>query len=171
VSPNPRFRYLTDRERVLGPLMLAPAVLYIIGLVGFPFLLSIAFSLSDVTVGDTSLDFVGLANFRSVIRTPEFRRGLVNTVFFTLAAQLIIIVLANILALALSQNFRGKWLARTLLILPWATPVALGTLGWLWLLDSKFSPFDWVLVQLALLGPDTLLGPSAQIRYPPARSS
>jgi len=165
VSPNPRFRYLTDRERVLGPLMLAPAVLYIIGLVGFPFLLSIAFSLSDVTVGDTSLDFVGLQNFRSIVRAPEFRRGLVNTVGFTLVAQLIIVVLANILALVLSQNFRGKWLARTLLILPWATPVALGTLGWLWLLDSKFSPIDWVLVQLGLLGPNTLLGPGNHMNF------
>ena len=46
-----------------------------------------------------------------------------------------------------------------LIMLPWATPIALGTIGWLWLLDSKFSPIDWVLQAVHLLGPGTLLGP------------
>jgi multiple sugar transport system permease protein len=88
-----------------------------------------------------------------------------NTFLFTLVAQAIVIVLANILALALSQDFRGKWLARTLIILPWATPISLGTIGWLWLLDSKFSPIDWLLQAIGLLGPDTLLGPGRNLNY------
>jgi multiple sugar transport system permease protein len=158
-------RYLTDSERFLGPLFLAPAVLYIVLLVGIPFFLAIAFSLSDVTVGDTSLDFVGLRNFRAVIQTSQFQRALSNSFLFTIVAQIIVIVLANILALALSQDFRGKWLARTLIILPWATPISLGTIGWLWMLDSKFSPLDWLLQRMGLLGPDTPFGPGLHMNY------
>ena len=160
-----RFGALSDNDRVLGALMLAPAVLFIVLLVGLPLLIAVAFSLSDVTVGDTSLDFVGLENFRRVIRTPQFQRAVIDTVLFTFAALLIIIVLANILAVIFTQDFHGKWLARILVILPWATPIALGTLGWLWLLDSKFSPIDYVLVQIGLLGPDTLLGPGLHLNY------
>ena len=160
-----RFRFLADNERLLGALMLAPAVVFILALVGLPLLISIAFSLSDVTVGDTSLDYVGLENFRRVIRTPQFRRAVIDTFIFTTVALMIILVLANILAVILTQDFRGKWLARILIILPWATPIALGTLGWLWLLDSKFSPIDYVLVQIGLLGPDTLLGPGLHLNY------
>jgi multiple sugar transport system permease protein len=145
--------------------MLAPAVIFIVLLVGLPLLIAVAFSLSDVTVGDTSLDFVGLENFRRVIRTPQFQRAVVDTIVFTTAALGIILVLANILAVIFTQDFRGKWLARILVILPWATPIALGTLGWLWLLDSKFSPIDYVLVQIGLLGPDTLLGPGLHLNY------
>ena len=164
VRPS-RFGAFSDNERFLGALMLAPAVLFIVILVGLPLLISIAFSLSDVNVGDTSLDFVGLENFQRVIRTPQFKRALIDTIVFTFAALSIILLMANILAVIFTQDFRGKWLARILVILPWATPISLGTLGWLWLLDSKFSPIDYVLVQIGLLGPDTLLGPGLHLNY------
>ena len=156
---------LVDRERFLGTVFLLPAVLYIAALIGIPFVLSLTYSVSDVTVGNTSINFVGLDNFARIIRTPQFLRALVNTFIFTLTAQVIVIVLANILALLLSADFRGKWIARVLIILPWATPISLGTIAWLWLLDSKFSPFDWVLVQMGLLGPDTLFGPRVHMNF------
>lgn len=160
-----RRRHLTDREGLLGPLFLGPAVLYIAGLVGIPFLLAIAFSLSDVTVGNPSLDFVGLRNFQNVIKTPQFQRALIDSLLFTLIAQVIIIVLANLLAIALSTDFRGKWLVRFLIMLPWATPISLGTIGWLWLLDSTLSPLDWVLTQMSLLGPGTPFGPGSHMHF------
>ncbi|MFW6097586.1 MAG: carbohydrate ABC transporter permease [Chloroflexota bacterium] len=158
--------FLADREGLLGALFLAPAILYIIGLVGIPFFLAIAFSMSDATVGDASLDFIGLRNFGRVIQTPQFQRALLNSFLFTIATQIIVIILANILALALARDFRGKWLARTLIILPWATPISLATLGWKWILDSKFSPIDWVLQRMGLLGgPDALLGSGLHLTY------
>jgi multiple sugar transport system permease protein len=159
-------RSLADSERALGGIFLFPALAYIIALVAVPFFVAIAFSLSDVTVGDTSLDFVGLRNFQNVIQTPQFRRALLNTVLFTIISQFFIILLANILAVVLAQDFRGKWFARMLIMLPWATPIALGTIGWKWLLDSKFSTFDWILVQLGLLGsPGALLGPGSHMTF------
>jgi multiple sugar transport system permease protein len=160
-----RLRSQVEEPAFLGALFLTPAVAYIIVLVGSPFVLAIAFSLSDVTVGNTSLDFVGLSNFQHIMATPQFRRALVNSFFFTLAAQLLVLVLANILALLLIQDFRGKWIARMLIMLPWATPIALGVTGWLWLLDSKFSPFDWIFQQIGLLGPGTVWGPGRHLNY------
>ena len=162
----PRFRYWTDREDLLGSLFLLPAVIYIFALVGIPFLIALAYSVTDVTVGNTSLDFVGLRNFRAILQTPQFRTSLINSIVLTIVSQIIIIVLANILALILSTDFRGKWFARFLIMLPWATPIALGTIGWLWLLDSKFSPIDWTLRYVGLLGgPDALLGAQRNLFY------
>lgn len=161
-------RGLADREGLLGTLFLLPAVIYIFALIAVPFFIAIAFSLTDVTVGDTSLNFVGLRNFRSIMNVetmPQFRRALGNSFLFTLVSQVLIIVGANILALVLSQEFRGKWLARMLIMMPWATPASLGVIGWKWLLDSKFAPIDWVLVRLGLLGPDTLLGPGLHMNF------
>ena len=165
-STSFKLRYLADSEGVLGGIFLFPALAYIIGLVAVPFFVAIAFSLSDVTVGDTSLDFVGLRNFQNIIRTPQFRRALLNTALFTVISQFFIILLANILAVVLAQDFHGKWLARMLIMMPWATPIALGTIGWKWLFDSKFSTFDWLLVKLGLLGaPDALLGPGLHMTF------
>lgn len=149
----------------LGALFLTPAVAYIIILVGIPFVLALAFSVTDVSVGNTSMDFVGLSNFQRVWATPQFRRALANSFLFTVAAQVIVMILANILALLLAQDFRGKWFARMLIILPWATPIALAVTGWLWLLDSKFSPIDWILQAVGLLGPGTPFGPSKHMTF------
>lgn len=165
IDRQTRSWFLLDKEKFLGTVFLLPAIVYIGALVALPFFFAIAFSLTDVTVGDTSLDFVGLENFQRVMKTPQFRRALLDTFAFTLVAQVIIIVLANILALLLSRNFRGKWIARMLVMMPWATPIALGAIGWLWLLDSKFSPIDWVLQAIGLLGPGTLLGPGRHLNY------
>jgi len=161
-----RYRYWADREDLLGTLFLFPAVVYIVALVGIPFLIAVAFSFSDVTAGDTSLHFNGLNNFRAILQTPQFTQSLRNTISFTIISQIIIIILANILAVVLSMDFRGKWFARFLIMLPWATPIALGTIGWLWLLDSKFSPIDWTFRYLHLLGePGALLGAQKNLFY------
>ena len=132
--------------------MLLPAVIYIVLLVGIPFVMAILFSFSDVTIGSPQLDHFTLDTFTGVINDPIFQRALGNTFWFTIASQVITIVLANILALVLMQPFRGKWLVRLLILLPWATPIAIGAIGWLWMLDSVYSPVDWIFRQFHLLG-------------------
>jgi len=152
-------RYLLDREGVLGPLMLLPAVLYIVALVGFPLVLAILYSLSDVTVGDQSIDLIGFGNFTAVWDNGTFQKALRNTFLFTFASQALVLVLANLLALILSADFHGKRLVRFLILLPWTTPIALAAIGWLWMLDSVYSPIDAALRSAGLLGPDTPFGP------------
>ncbi|MGH9244589.1 MAG: carbohydrate ABC transporter permease [Acidimicrobiales bacterium] len=146
-------RTLADRDGFLGAAFLLPSVLYIVGLVAFPFFLAIAFSLSDVRAGDFSYDFVGLENFRDILGDSTFRRALLNTVVLTVATMAIVVVVARALALVLTANFRGKRLVRFLVLLPWTTPVALSAITWLGLLDSLFSPIDWILRELGLLPP------------------
>ena len=146
-----------DNRRVVGILFLAPALLYILLLVGFPFLLAIAFGFSDVTVGNTDLNFVGLQNYMAVWENDIFRQVFETTIRFTLISQVFILIFANILAIIFTQNFTGKWFARFIFILPWATPVSLAMIGWLWMLDTKYSPIDYLLLQTGFLGPNGIL--------------
>jgi multiple sugar transport system permease protein len=146
-----RRAYWPDSERILGVTMLLPAVIYVILLVGVPFILAILFAFSDVTVGDPALDRFTLETFQRVLVDPNFQRALANNFVFTIISQSIMVVLANILAAALTRDFRGKWLVRFLILLPWATPIAIGTVGWLWMLDSVYSPVDWIFRNLGLL--------------------
>ena len=144
-------RYLFDRDGVLAPIMLLPSVVYILALVAVPFFLAIAYSLSDVTVGDPSFDYVGLRNFRAVLNDPVFRRSLTNSLFITAVTMVLVLVLGKILALVLTKDFRFKWVVRFLILLPWTTPVPLAAIAWLWMLDSLFSPIDWTLRWLGLI--------------------
>ena len=146
-----------DNRRFVGIIFLAPALIYILLLVGFPFFLAVAFGFSDVTVGNTDLEFVGFYNFERVWANSIFRQVFENTIRFTLISQIFILIFANILAVIFTQNFTGKWFARFIFILPWATPVSLAMIGWLWMLDTKYSPIDALLLQTGFLGPGGIL--------------
>ncbi|MGO4809585.1 carbohydrate ABC transporter permease [Cupriavidus sp. 2MCAB6] len=155
LAPQAGGWHVLEGERWLGALMLAPALIYIALLLGFPFLLSIYYSLSDITVGSRAMHFVGLENFRRIVQTPTFWRSLGNALVFTLVSQALVVILAKILALALLRDFRGKWLVRLLILLPWVAPISLGSIGWLWIFDPVYSIINWTLRALGLLGPNT----------------
>jgi multiple sugar transport system permease protein len=131
---------------LLGFAMFSPAVLYIVLLIGAPFVLAIFFAFSDARIGNTTLHFVGLENFRSIMQSPSFRKAVQNSIVFTVCSQIIVMVCANILSIALEKPFRGRGLVRFLILLPWVAPVSLGTIGWKWILDSIYSVITWVLV-------------------------
>jgi multiple sugar transport system permease protein len=149
---QPFRRRLADRENVLAWVFLLPSVIYILALVAVPFALAIAFSVSDVTAGDPSFDYVGARNFQRAFDDPIFWRSLFNTLIFTAISMVLIVVLGKVLANILVADFRGKWVVRFLVLLPWTTPVALSSISWLWLLDSIYSPIDWMMRQVGILG-------------------
>jgi multiple sugar transport system permease protein len=154
IGRNMRLSFLFDNEKVLGILMIAPAVIYVMALVGYPLILAFVYSLSDITVGSVEYSFVGLEKFRSIIEDPEFRTALKNTLLFTFISMLIVLVLAKILALLLVKDFKGKFLLRALILMPYVAPISLGVIGWLWMLDSIYSPINWLLQHTGLFGPD-----------------
>lgn len=139
-----------SRQRWLGPVMFLPAVVYVLALVGVPFVLAFLYSLGDVTVGSRGYRFVGLANFRSVFQNPTFLVALRNSFLFTISSQILVLVGATVLALALEGEFRGRRLVRFLILLPWVAPVSIGSIGWKWILDSLYSVINWVLIRLHL---------------------
>lgn len=145
---------LADNEGWLWRAMLAPAILYIVLLVGFPFLLSLYYSLSDVTVASPKVHFVGLENYRRIVDSGTFWLSLQNTVVITVVSQFLVIVFASILAMALIGDFRGKWLVRLLILLPWVAPISLGSIGWLWIFDSIYSIINWTARAIGLFGPN-----------------
>ncbi len=148
-----RLGRLIDSEQWLGRAMIGPAVIYIVLLVGFPFVLALLYSISNVTVGSVDVKFVGLRNYRAIMENPAFWVALRNTFIFTIISQVIVLVLAKILAMALMKDFRGKWLVRLLILLPWVAPVSLGAIGWLWIFDSIYSIINWTARAIGLFEP------------------
>jgi multiple sugar transport system permease protein len=147
-----RFRDLLENRRFLAPALISPAVLYIALLVGAPLVLAVYLSMTDATAGHLTGKFVWFHNFVDAWHNDNFRRALRNTIIFTLASQAIVLVGAGLLAHALVRPFRGRWILRFLLLLPWAAPVALSTIGFLWVFDSQFSIVNWTLVHDLLPG-------------------
>jgi multiple sugar transport system permease protein len=147
-----RWRHALEDRRVLAPLLIAPAVLFIALVVGVPFVWAIYLSFTDAIGGSLSGSWVGFDNFTSAWSDDNFRRALRNTLLFTIASQVLVVVGAAVLSAFLVRDFRGKWLVRFLVILPWAAPVVLSTITWLWVLDSLYSVANWTLDRLHLDG-------------------
>jgi multiple sugar transport system permease protein len=126
-------------------------VIFVGLLVGAPLVLSVYLSLTDATAGSLTGDFVAFRNYTEQWADPNFRTALRNTIIFTLLANAIVILGASVLAHFLIREFRGKWIFRFLILLPWAAPVALSTIGFLWIFDSLFSVVNWMLKWLHLV--------------------
>ncbi len=145
-------RGAVTRERLtFGYALLAPAVLYMVILVGGPFFFSLYLGLSDASVGSPVARFVGLQNFMAVFQDSVFRLSLRNTVVFTVVAGIFKALLGTLLAFLLTQEVRGKKLIRSLVVLPWTLPVTISALAWKWMFDSQFSTVNWVGTRLHLI--------------------
>ncbi len=147
-----RIRELLDRERVLGPLFITPALILIVLLVAYPFCVALYFSVSNAFIGLPS-HFVGLKNFINLWESDAFRQTFQNAFVFTGTAVACKLVLGISLALLLNQQLWFKRLIRGAVLLPWVIPTALSTLGWWWMFNSLYSVVNWTGIALGLMEP------------------
>jgi multiple sugar transport system permease protein len=144
-----------DRQSVFSWLIMAPPLLFLAALVGYPFCYGILLSLQDRPVAHAGT-FVGLKNFATNLHDPLFWRVGLNTFVYTLVATLLKMVGGLGLAVAMNQHFRMKNLVRALLLLPFIVPTVLSTVAWMWMLDPAFSVVNRLLIGLGVPRP----GPS-----------
>jgi multiple sugar transport system permease protein len=138
------------RDSTQGFLLVAPAVFWLLILLGYPFLLSIWISFTNKTVGNVG-EFVGLTNYLRQWESEIFRRAFVNTLVYSAAATVLKVGLGFGLSLVLNQQFRGRRVVRAVLLLPWIVPTVLSTMVWLWMFDSNLSSVNWVLRNMGLI--------------------
>src|SRR6476619_4528703 len=150
-KPISRFHFILDRREVLETILVAPAIIYVLLLVGLPLLLSVYFSLSAYTIYDPTWKFVGLANFEQILQNPTFLETLRNTFIFTFGSQLLGLVLGKFGAFLLLRPFPGRKIVRALIILPWVVPVALATVAWQWMFDSLYSVINWTMIAMGFI--------------------
>ena len=133
-----RFWERLDQERFLGPAFVTPALLLIVLLVAYPFVMALYFAMSNTQIGRPG-EFVGLRNFVSLWQSDSFRQTFQNAFVFTGIAVAIKVVLGITLALLLNEQLWVKRLIRGAVLLPWVIPTALSTLGWWWMFNSLYS--------------------------------
>ena len=136
--------------RLKGYLLVLPAVVYVLALLGFPLVLGVWYSLTDATVVRDGR-FIGLKNFVDAARDPTFRLALRNTLIIASIATAAKITLSVALAFLLLGAFRGRSVLRTLFVLPWTIPIALSTIAWKWMFHSQFSVVNWILLKVGLI--------------------
>lgn len=152
-APRPsiplRVRLRTD-GRLAAILFLLPAILILVGLLGYPLVLGVWLSLTNETIGESG-HFIGLQNFTDLVQDPVFRTAVFNTILYTVVSIFFKYILGMALALLLNRRLRFKGLIRALFLLPWVVPTVLSAIAWWWIFDSQFSIISWVGIHLGLL--------------------
>jgi multiple sugar transport system permease protein len=145
--------------------LLAPAVLLLLLLAVYPLGYGLYLSATNLQLGQPA-HFVGLGNYVRLPHTEIFALTLWNTIWYTVAAVTVKLVLGLLLALVLVQRAPGmKWIRGAVLV-PWVAPIALSVLAWTWMFDSTFSVFNWVLMRLGLVAaPVPWLGTPGLARF------
>ncbi len=140
------------QEQRTGWLMVAPALLLLLLVYGYPILLSFWLSLFTQNLG-TQLEpvFSGLNNYGRMIGDGRFWQSLWNTTVFTCASVVLELVFGMAIALILNQAFKGRSLVRTVAILPWALPTALIGLAWVWIFNDQFGVWNDILMRLGII--------------------
>src|SRR6266508_190564 len=119
-----------ESRRVLAAALISPSIIFILLLVGTPFVRAIYLSFTGATAGSLSGSWVGLHNFGSEWHNETFRHALRNTAVMTLLSQAIVVVCAAILSNYLAKPFRGRWI-----------------------FDGLYSVINWTLIHAHLIGP------------------
>lgn len=152
------FGHLLDSEKVFGYALVAPAIIYIALLVGYPFAIALWFTVSDATVSQPIGPFTGLDNLRIVLDDDIFRRALLNTFIFTIVSQVLQMILGTTLAFLLLRKFRGRRIIRGLIMVPFTIPIAIGVMAWTWMFNPTYSVINWIGIHAGLFteGPNWL---------------
>lgn len=135
----------------LGWLLITPALLVIIGMVGYPFVEAIRISFTDRMVGRGPGRWVGLANYEYILGWPGFAEMVTRTVLITIAAVTIKTLVGLILATSLNQKFPGRDILRGIFMLPWILPTYIIVLVWRWIFDGQTGLLNQILMSFGLI--------------------
>src|SRR5262249_12982450 len=112
-------------------LLLIPAMLPIVILSMVPLLRGIYLGFTDAHVGfGISSHFIRIDHFRKLLPDSLFVNSFKIGLIWAFSVPAIQFVLALGLALLLSQPLHGRWLARSLALVPWAMPSVIVAIMW-----------------------------------------
>ncbi|MDN5851576.1 MAG: sugar ABC transporter permease [Actinomycetia bacterium] len=111
--------------------LLLPALLPILALSVYPLLRGVYLGFTDARAGyNIETSFIGLDNYREMMSDDLFWESFRIGLIWTVSVTGIQFFLALGLALLLNLKLRGRWLARTLAVVPWAMPPVVVGIMW-----------------------------------------
>ena len=108
-------------------------------------------SVSDISKAGVIKGFAGLDNFITVLKSPAFEIVLKNTIVWTVLVVVLSTLLGFILALLLNNNFRGRKIARAIVVFPWATTLVVQATVWKFIIDTDYGALNTLLMKLGVI--------------------
>lgn len=140
-----------NEERNTARLMVMPAAVIIMVLGVCPLLYVLWLSLNDVNPVTLKTSFTGIENYKDILQRDDFWKAMGNTVYFTAVSITLQIILGIMVALLLHQPFKGRWIVRTVFLLPWTVPTLVNANLWKWMLNTSYGIINKLLLALGII--------------------
>jgi ABC-type sugar transport system permease subunit len=151
-APALRARRRLRADRALPYALVAPLVVFIVGLALVPALFTTVEAFFRVSPLDPPTRFAGLDNFRALFDNDAVRAAAVNTLLYVVIGVSLSTLLGIVMALSLQQPFRGRSAVIAVLVLPWALPGVVEALIWSGIFDANSGLLNSVLAGLHITG-------------------
>ena len=142
---------LERRDNRVGIYFLLPAVIVLIIIVAYPVIYSLVMSFHRWRPTDINRNFVGFDNFARVVTDSRFPQSIFNTFVYAIVGACFKVIIGMILALMMNREFKGRSIARVLLMLPWVIPVTASVTTWNWMFDGMYGIFNVLLMRLGVI--------------------
>ena len=140
------------RKNYLPYLLIAPMAILVIMFIVVPILRNAWMSFFDWYLArPSSHPFIGLENYREVFTASTFKNSAKVTATYIGVTVPARFLLALGIALLLHNAFKGRGLARSIIIIPWAVPVVVACLIWVQMLDYQYGIINYWLLKLHLV--------------------
>ncbi|MCD7818304.1 MAG: sugar ABC transporter permease [Lachnospiraceae bacterium] len=130
---------------------LFPSILLMAIFILIPIFEVFRISLSDVSRAGIIKGFAGLDNFKKVLQGFTFKIVLKNTLVWTVAVVGLSTLIGFILALVMNNQFRGRKIARAIVVFPWATSLIIQAGVWKFIIDTDYGALNTLLMKLGII--------------------
>jgi len=148
---------LKAAEQRLAWLLLAPALLAIALLIGWPLYVIVQMSARPgkaLAISQLMAQPFGTANFERVLHQPALWQAFGHSAVYTLGSLIPAFIAGLLFALLFHRSFPARRWLRSMLLLPWAVPGVVVSVTFLWMLDASYGVVNAVLRDLGLLATD-----------------
>ena len=138
-------------QKVEPYLWILPSIILMATFIIVPIFYVFRMAFSQVTKTGKIRGFNGIDNFLSVIDNPAFGVVLRNTIVWTVVVVVVSTVLGFILALLLNNEFKGRKIARAIVVFPWATTLVIQASVWKFIIDTDYGALNTLLKTLGII--------------------
>jgi multiple sugar transport system permease protein len=143
---------MTMGSRSLKPLIfIAPSFILAVLIISYPIVDLIRLSLYDVGTFGQLNGFIGTLNYQDVFDDALFFEVLLRTFYWTFFVVVGTVLISIPIALILNEDFYGKGIARTIIMLPWAISLAMTAVIWKWMLNPDYGMLNHFLISIGLI--------------------
>lgn len=132
-------------------LWLLPSILIMTIFVVFPIGIVFKLAFSEISKAGIVGGFVGLANFKDAVSDPVFGTVMMNTIVWVISVVGLSTLLGFIMAMVLNQEFKGRKLARSIVVFPWATSLVIQASIWNYIIKFEYGNLNNVLLNLGII--------------------